>query len=98
MLIDFGLGLDETVSGGELGLISGTYQYMAPEQALGLAHRIDGRTDIYGLGVVLYQLLCGRVPFRSFDRRSSCGRSSRTNRSRCASSFRPSRRSWIASA
>ena len=42
---------------------------MAPEQALGLAHRIDGRTDIYGLGVVLYQLLCARVPFRSFDRR-----------------------------
>ena len=69
VLIDFGLGLDETVSGGEFGLISGTYQYMAPEQALGLAHRIDGRTDIYGLGVVLYQLLCARVPFRSFDRR-----------------------------
>jgi predicted ATPase/class 3 adenylate cyclase len=71
VLIDFGLGLDETVSGSgsEFGLISGTYQYMAPEQASGLAHRIDGRTDIYGLGVVLYQLLCGRVPFRSFDRR-----------------------------
>jgi class 3 adenylate cyclase/predicted ATPase len=68
VLIDFGLGLDET-SGSEFGLISGTYQYMAPEQASGLAHRIDGRTDIYGLGVVLYQLLCGRVPFRSFDRR-----------------------------
>ena len=69
VLIDFGLGLDETFSGSEFGVISGTYQYMAPEQALGLAHRIDGRTDIYGLGVVLYQLLCGRVPFRSFDRR-----------------------------
>ena len=68
VLIDFGLGLDDT-SGSEFGLISGTYQYMAPEQAAGLAHRIDGRTDIYGLGVVLYQLLCGRVPFRSFDRR-----------------------------
>ena len=68
VLIDFGLGLDETVSG-EFGLISGTYQYMAPEQASGRAHRIDGSTDIYGLGVVLYQLLCGRVPFRSFDRR-----------------------------
>ena len=41
---------------------------MAPEQTLGL--RIASTdADIYGLGVVLYQLVCGRVPFRSFDRR-----------------------------
>ena len=70
VLIDFGLGLDASQSSGdEIGAISGTYPYMAPEQAAGQAHRIDGRTDIYGLGVVLYQMLCGRVPFRSFDRK-----------------------------
>ena len=66
VLVDFGLGLDETgAGGGELGVISGTPAYMAPEQVAGTAHRIDGRTDVYSLGVVLYQMLCGRVPFRA---------------------------------
>jgi serine/threonine protein kinase/predicted ATPase len=66
VLVDFGLGLDETHAGGsELGVISGTPAYMAPEQVTGAAHRIDGRTDIYSLGVVLYEMLCGRVPFRA---------------------------------
>ena len=70
VLVDFGLGLDEAVSGkGERGVIAGTPAYMAPEQVAGVAHRIDGRTDIYSLGVVLYELLCGRVPFRSGDLR-----------------------------
>jgi serine/threonine protein kinase/predicted ATPase len=66
VLVDFGLGLDEAMAGGsELGVISGTPSYMAPEQVAGAAHRIDGRTDIYSLGVVLYQMLCGRLPFRA---------------------------------
>ena len=70
VLVDFGLGLDEARAGGdEVGIISGTPAYMAPEQVAGAAHRIDGRTDIHGLGVVLYQMLCGHVPFRASNTR-----------------------------
>jgi serine/threonine protein kinase/predicted ATPase len=66
VLVDFGLGLDEAGAGGsELGIVSGTPSYMAPEQVAGAAHRIDGRTDIYSLGVVLYEMLCGHLPFRA---------------------------------
>ena len=66
VLVDFGLGLDElTTAGSELGIVSGTPVYMSPEQVSGTAHRIDGRTDIYSLGVMLYEMLCGRLPFRA---------------------------------
>ena len=66
VLVDFGLALAEDQAGGkEKGLVSGTPFYMSPEQVLGTAHRIDGRTDVYSLGVVLYELLTGRVPFRA---------------------------------
>jgi class 3 adenylate cyclase/tetratricopeptide (TPR) repeat protein len=68
VLVDFGLALGEGQAGGsEKGIVIGTPEYMSPEQFAGTAHRIDGRTDVYSLGVVLYELLTGRVPFRAND-------------------------------
>lgn len=62
VVIDEG-GIVATMQGERLG----TPSFMAPEQALGMIDRIDERTDVYGLAAILYNLLCGQLPFPGTD-------------------------------
>lgn len=61
-ITDFGLAVHESYQRLKLGEIAGTPRYMAPEQVLGETHRLDQRTDIWSLGVMLCRMLCGGYP------------------------------------
>jgi serine/threonine protein kinase/formylglycine-generating enzyme required for sulfatase activity len=67
-LTDFGLAVHESAQRLREGEIAGTPPYMAPEQVAGETHRIDGRTDIWALGVILYEVITGCAPFSGENR------------------------------
>ncbi len=78
-LMDFGLAKfladDASVTGN--GQMVGTFRYMAPEQMLG--ETVDPRADLYGLGVILYELLAGRPPFDARTPHELCQRALETD-------------------
>ncbi len=76
-VIDFGVArainkdIVQTTITSATGLLVGTVQYMSPEQCDGDPHKIDIRSDVYSLGVVLYELLTGALPYK-VEGKSAC--------------------------
>ncbi|MFO7955842.1 MAG: protein kinase [Candidatus Brocadiia bacterium] len=68
-ILDFGLSRPTADSAEQFSMLTatgdflGTPRYMAPEQTIGRPEAVDRRTDIYALGVMLYELLCGILPY-----------------------------------
>lgn len=96
-LIDFGLArrsdLDSSLT--HDGAVVGTPAYMSPEQALGFSSRVDERSDVFSLGVIFFEMLCGQRPNTASpvreletDKRSR-SRPSRSSQVPSARSIRP---------
>ena len=94
-ILDFGLAslTDpdlETTARSEIGIIKGTLQYMSPEQARCDGEPIGVRSDVYALGVILYELLVGRRPYDV-----SISALAEALRAICEQRPRPLRNHWV---
>jgi hypothetical protein len=69
LLSDFGLAWKQTLRNVDTS-VCGTPRYMSPEQIRGELHRIDARSDIFSLGIVLYEMLTDHLPFDGDDNRT----------------------------
>ncbi len=76
-IVDFGVAratdsdIEITTMATDASRLIGTIPYMSPEQASGNIREVDTRSDVYALGVVLYQLLAGRMPYSMTDKSCS---------------------------
>ncbi len=63
-IVDFGIAKARHATGGEteIGAVKGKYSYFSPEQAR--AKDLDARTDVFSAGIVLYEMVCGQLPFQ----------------------------------
>ncbi|MFK7821912.1 MAG: CHAT domain-containing protein [Planctomycetaceae bacterium] len=62
-IVDFGLAVHESSQSTAKGEAAGSLRYMSPEQLRGESHWLDGRSDIWAIGAILYELLAGVAPF-----------------------------------
>jgi serine/threonine protein kinase len=67
-VVDFGIARvtddsGESTGRTQTGMVMGTPAYMSPEQGSGQSNKIDGRSDVYSLGVMMFQMATGRLPF-----------------------------------